>query len=202
MLGEAADPRLVGRLAFFDCVEVLSETVRCHFADCLDQCLRCGFINRMPRLEVIPHGPDAGVFRPLGDCRAVRAGIPSLCDLPDDGFVVLNANRNQLRKRIDIMLEEFACFARDKPRSVRLYLHMGEMRDGTGLRALIQKLGVGDRVVLASTQPGGHPNLADSALNLLYNACDVGLNTASAEGWSMISVEHAATGAPQVVPGS
>ena len=54
---------------------------------------------------------------------------------------------------------------------------------------------------LASTEPGGHPDLPDEELNLLYNACDVGLNTASAEGWGMVSFEHAASGAPQIVPG-
>jgi len=44
--------------------------------------------------------------------------------------------------------------------------------------------------------------LDDRELNLLYNACDVGLNTASSEGWGMVSFEHAATGAAQIVPRS
>jgi D-inositol-3-phosphate glycosyltransferase len=38
---------------------------------------------------------------------------------------VLNANRNQPRKRIDITLRGFALFAVDKPETVQLYLHMG-----------------------------------------------------------------------------
>jgi len=37
-------------------------------------------------------------------------------------------------------------------------------------------------------------------LNVVYNACDVGLNTSSAEGWGLASFEHAATRAAQVVP--
>jgi hypothetical protein len=57
-------------------------------------------------------------------------------------------------------------------------------------------------VVLASTEAGGHPRIDDRALNHLYDACDVGLNSASGEGWGMTSFEYAATGAAQIVPGS
>ena len=41
---------------------------------------------------------------------------------------------------------------------------------------------------------------SDARLNLIYNACDVGLNTAMGEGWGLVSLEHAATGAAQAVP--
>jgi glycosyltransferase involved in cell wall biosynthesis len=37
-------------------------------------------------------------------------------------------------------------------------------------------------------------------LNLLYNACDVGINTSMGEGWGLVSFEHGATGAAQIVP--
>ena len=200
VLGEAPDARLIGRHACFDCVVVLSEAVRRHFAEGLEACLRSGWIDRAPSLEVIPHGLDAGLFHPLPDRRAARATISTLADIADDGFVVLNANRNEPRKRIDVTLEGFARFARGKPANVRLYLHMGETPDGHGLDDQVRALGIADRVVLASTAPGGHPRLDDAALNRLYNACDVGLNTASAEGWGMVSFEHAATGAAQIVP--
>jgi glycosyltransferase involved in cell wall biosynthesis len=170
MLGEAVDAHLVGRLAFFDCVVVLSEVVRRHMAQCFETCLRDGSIDRIPILAVIPHGIDAAVFHPTGDRQASRNRIAALRELPPDSFIVLNANRNEPRKRIDITREGFARFAADKPANVFLHLH-----DGRGLD--------------------------DAELNHLYNACDVGLNTASAEGWGMISFEHAATGAAQIVPG-
>jgi D-inositol-3-phosphate glycosyltransferase len=202
VLGEAADPRLVGRHACFDCVVVLSEAVRRHFAQGFEACRRTGWIDRAPTLEVIPHGLDAGVFHPLTDKRAARAAIPALADLTDDGFVVLNANRNEPRKRIDLTLEGFARFAHGKPDNVRLYLHMGETASGRGLADRIQALGIAQRVVLACGETGGHPRLSDSELNRLYNACDIGLNTASSEGWGMVSFEHAATGAAQIVPGA
>ena len=42
--------------------------------------------------------------------------------------------------------------------------------------------------------------LSDADLNRLYNACAIGLNTSAGEGFGLVSFEHAATGAPQVVP--
>lgn len=40
----------------------------------------------------------------------------------------------------------------------------------------------------------------DDLLNLIYNACDVGINTADGEGWGLVSFEHASCKRPQVVP--
>ena len=44
------------------------------------------------------------------------------------------------------------------------------------------------------------PRFTDEQLNLLYNACDVGLTTTTGEGWGLVSFEHAATKAAQVMP--
>ncbi len=200
LLGPVTDPRLVARLAWLDCLVILSDGVKQHLAACLAESMRLGLIDRMPTLATIPHGFDATIFHPLGDRAALRRTIPGLHDLGDDAFVVLNANKNEPRKRIDLTLQGFARFAEDKPPNVRLYLHMGD--PGGELRQLASALGIASRVVLASSEDGAHPRLDDASLNRLYNACDVGLNTASSEGWGMIGFEHAATGAAQIVPGA
>jgi D-inositol-3-phosphate glycosyltransferase len=152
-------------------------------------------------VDVIPHGVDTETFRPLpaGRAQARRhlfGGDPEW----RDAFVVLNANRPHERKRIDLTIEGFALFARDKPPGVKLWLHHAIM-DGderAAISALASKFGVGDRLRL--TELGSAP-LSDEELNLVYNAGDVGLNTAMGEGWGLVSFEHAATGAAQVVPG-
>ena len=36
-------------------------------------------------------------------------------------------------------------------------------------------------------------------LNMLYNACDIGINTSDSEGFGLVNVEHATTGKPQIV---
>lgn len=163
---------------------------------------------RLPRTVVIPHGVDVNVFRPLfplsGDLgegrRAVRGAL-----LPGDGafadsFIVLNANRNQPRKRIDVTVAGFAQFAGGKPANVRLYLHMGMSDLGWNIRELAHRYGIGDRLIMSHAE-AGPPNLSLAQLNQVYNACDVGINTAEGEGWGLASFEHAATGAAQIVPG-
>jgi glycosyltransferase involved in cell wall biosynthesis len=74
------------------------------------------------------------------------------------------------------------------------------MRDlGCDVLGLADELGIADRLI-TTTRSAAHPHVPDAQLNLIYNACDVGLNTAAAEGFGLVSLEHAAAGAAQVVP--
>lgn len=42
--------------------------------------------------------------------------------------------------------------------------------------------------------------LTDRDINVLYNACDVGLNTCEGEGFGLCQIEHLALGCPQICP--
>lgn len=159
-----------------------------------------------PTVEIIPHGVDTETFYPLqgnGEhvsrrLHARRLLFPDATDL-EQRFIVLNANRNQPRKRIDTTIRGFALFARDKPAHVKLFLHMGVEDVGWNVILLARRYGVEDRVLmssLAKTIQG----VSTAQLNRVYNACDVGINTSSAEGWGLPSFEHAATRAAQIVP--
>jgi glycosyltransferase involved in cell wall biosynthesis len=114
---------------------------------------------------------------------------------------VLNAAKHDARKRLDLTIEGFARFARNKPPDVKLYLHTGATFDGPDIRGLAQRAGITDRLISTDGWLEDHPAVNDEDLNLIYNATDVGINTSSGEGWGLISFEHAATGAPQIVPG-
>ncbi len=159
-------------------------------------------LGRPSEVAVIPHGTDASVFRPLPGGRAdarrrLFAGEPEW----ERSFIVLNANRPHERKRIDLTLEGFARFAADKPSEVKLWLHHAHMdpEQRDAILALAASHGIADR--LRVTELGAAP-LSDAELNLVYNACEVGVNSAMGEGWGMVSFEHAATGAAQIVPDS
>jgi glycosyltransferase involved in cell wall biosynthesis len=153
---------------------------------------------------VLPHGIDSDIFRPLykddlaRSRRLARARLfPERADL-QDALIVLNANRNIRRKRVDLTLEAFAGFARDKL-DAYLYLHMG-MRDfGYDILQMAEALGVRERLLLTTTE-AAKPAVSDERMNLIYNACDVGLNTSMGEGWGLTAFEHAATGGAQLVP--
>ena len=167
---------------------------------------------RFPTLEVIAHGVDTDRFFPIAVAgasfdpdatlarrRAARRHLKIGGDDDDDAFIVLNGNRNMPRKRIDLTLQGFARFASDKPPNVKLYLHMATEDTGWNVLILARRYGIYDRLIMTRAD-NVRPDLPDSELNQLYNACDVGITTTTGEGWGMVSFEHAATGAAQIVP--
>ncbi|HYH86207.1 MAG TPA: hypothetical protein VEX60_12195, partial [Pyrinomonadaceae bacterium] len=99
-----------------------------------------------PGVEVIPHGVDTDTFRPLDDdlrsarLQARKLLFPDAANL-EERFIVLNANRNQPRKRIDTTVRGFALFARDKPPGVNLFLHMGVEDVGWNVVLLARRYG-------------------------------------------------------------
>jgi len=168
---------------------------------------------QFPKLEVIPHGVASDRFYPLpgspersGDdgyipSRRLEARRALKFDDAEhlEAFIVLNANRNMPRKRIDLTMQGFAHFARDKPTNVKLYLHMATEDSGWNVLILAKRYGIFDRLIMTQAD-NSRPTFSDEQLNFLYNACDVGITTTTGEGWGMVSFEHAATKAAQIVP--
>lgn len=166
---------------------------------------------QFPNLEVIPHGVASDKFFPLaGDPDTAGESIPArrlearrflkFDDAEHLGaFIVLNANRNMPRKRIDVTMQGFAQFAKDKPANVKLYLHMATEDSGWNVLILAKRYGIFDRLIMTQAD-NSRPAFSDEQLNLLYNACDVGITTVTGEAWGMVSFEHAATRAAQIVP--
>ena len=212
LLGTPLQLEGIKALAGFDALVTISPGVQALFESVLQDALRQGELTKLPTMAAIPHGFDQALFYPLSpemsgtstpwsNRAALKAAVfADGWGSAEGSFIVLNANRNSPRKHIETTLAGFARFAHDKPPGVRLYLHMAESTQGERLADQAARLGIGTRVRIAGT-PGRHPLCSDAELNLLYNACDVGINTASAEGFGMVSLEHAATGAPQIVPG-
>jgi D-inositol-3-phosphate glycosyltransferase len=154
---------------------------------------------QFPDLEVIPHGVATEKFFPLEDKAEARRHMRLDDAEHRDAFIVLNANRNMPRKRIDLTIHGFALFAKDKPANVKLYLHMATEDTGWNVLILAKRHGVFDRLIMTQAD-NSRPTFSDEQLNNLYNACDVGITTTTGEGWGMPSFEHAATRAAQIVP--
>lgn len=158
-----------------------------------------------PPIAVIPHGRDPVAFHPLDldDRRSrslARDRLFGLGSAVADSFLVLNANRNQPRKRIDLTLQVFRRFVDLVPGAdARLYLHMGLQDHGIRILAEADRLGIENRLLFTRFDKA-HPVVSDEQLNLVYNACDIGLNTAEAEGWGLVAFEHAAARRAQLVP--
>lgn len=198
--GDIPTPSLVEGLIGFDSLYTYSR----HAADQLREALRaCG--NATP-VSVAGHGVDLGTFTPSADVRAAGFDAGARMRLAQDLFalrepswVALNASRPDPRKRIDLSIEAFARFAQGLPSHVRLCLHqaIAHPRFVEPLRQQAVALGIADRILW--WPPRAAP-LDDAALCALYNACAVGLNTSAGEGFGLVSFEHAATGAPQLLP--
>ncbi|MDE3250371.1 MAG: glycosyltransferase [Bacteroidota bacterium] len=192
--GELTRPSLYEGLALFDHVVAYNSFGEREISK----------IEGVNKISKIPHGLDTNAFYPLQpECLIDRSMAKELllgeC-AHENGFIVLNAAKHQLRKRIDLTIEGFALFAKDKPPDVKLFLHTGATFNGPDIRAMVEKAGITDRLIHSAGWLEDHPVVDEEALNLLYNATEVGINTAMGEGWGLLSFEHAATGAPQIVP--
>jgi len=154
------------------------------------------------KYDIIPHGLDTEVFFKVAPTRR-EVRDKYFVEIPNrevlvDSFMVLNANRNQPRKKPDITIEAFSMFAKDKPANVHLYLHMGIKDSYIDLIKFIKYYNLEDRILFTSKKIGAQM-VSDKKLNMIYNICDVGLNTGIGEGWGLVNMEHAVTGAPQIV---
>jgi glycosyltransferase involved in cell wall biosynthesis len=151
------------------------------------------------KLLVIPHGVDSDVFYKLEGTRAeFRRNLFGPDNNLEDKFIILSASRNQPRKRLDITMRGFKIFAKDKP-DVRLYMHCGVVDASIHVAKEAVRLGIDEKLIISNLNYGPQ-QVPLERLNMIYNACDVGINTSMGEGWGLPIVEHAVTGAPQIVP--
>jgi glycosyltransferase involved in cell wall biosynthesis len=159
---------------------------------------------------VFPHGFDHKLYYPVP-----RKVSRDFFHLPENAFIILNLNRNQPRKRWDHTMMAFADVleryhhlkkkdpaAALRPIKLMIATQVQGFWDLTEilehelmLRGVPVELGKESVVCLAKPQ-----QMSDRDINILYNACDIGLNTCEGEGWGLCQSEHAAVGCPQVAP--
>jgi D-inositol-3-phosphate glycosyltransferase len=148
---------------------------------------------------VVPLGVDLDVYAP-GDRTAARDAI----GLPEpirSGFIILNSNRNQPRKRIDLTIRYFADFFHNHcpAKDAYLYMHVCPTGDvGIDVDGFAKYYGLKGRVLLE--QPGVYEGLSEADLALTYHAADMQMSTTQGEGWGLTTMEGMACGLPQVVP--
>jgi len=209
--GKLPDDQWVQSLQSVDRFAVYSQFGKAEVEQSVARLAQAGIRCQFQTVDAIPLGVDTTAFYPLSGSVEAQFAPPGRLpakqqlfpDEPDlaDAFWVLNANRPQPRKRIDLTLKSFALFACEKPANVKLYLHHAIMNaeERQDIVNQAEQLGILDRLQLSPVMDG-RDRITDDDLNLIYNACDVGINTAMGEGWGLVSLEHAATGAAQIVP--
>lgn len=144
-------------------------------------------------ISVIPLGVDHDQFK-LGDKLAARRELK----LKEDAFIVGVVGRNQPRKRLDLALESLHYWITNyDATNVEMLFHVAPTGDvGCNIRALVHYYKLHGKVILSEPHIGrGVDNL-----QTFYQACDVYLSTAQAEGWGLPALEAMACGTPCVLP--
>ena len=161
-----------------------------------------------PDVRVLEHAVDATVFTCMSP--DARKGVRSNLALPDDAIVFLNANRNSQRKRLDLTIAGFVGLLKNNPTKPYYLIVASNLQPTSGAYYDTQRIFMEElkengldlqtfarRFLLIDTSP---PNVwSDEAINQLYNAADVGINTSDGEGFGLCQLEHMYTGAPQIV---
>lgn len=161
-----------------------------------------------PAPSIMEHAVDPSVFSHLP--KDSRITTRKTMNIPTDAIVFLNANRNSQRKRLDLSVMGFVQLLKRNPESQYFFLFVTNMNPQSGAyydlqRVFLEELKANDmdrdkfvqRLMIMDTAPPN--NVADDAINRIYNATDIGVNTSDGEGYGLCQLEHLYTGAPQVV---
>lgn len=150
-------------------------------------------------IEVLRHGFNPEVKFPI-DKKIARKYF----GLGDEDFIILNINRNQPRKRWDIVMKAFAEFV-SRHRGEKFKLFIGTAVTGAWNLMEIYKRELAKRdisfeegqkhIIIIDTPQ----KLSDEEINILLSCGDIGISAADGEGFGLCNFEHAGIGRPQVV---
>ena len=164
------------------------------------QCLKDQGVNRP--IDVILHGFEPEMFKTLP-----RAQIRREMKLPEEAFIYLSVNRNQPRKRYDLLIMAFVELVvkyPTKPVYMMCICDKGE-KGGWWLFEIYQRelklRGVNVEQFAGRLMISAQDMVfRDEDINTFYNLADVGVSAADGEGWGLCNFEQMGVGVPQVVP--
>lgn len=182
-LGVASFPAVYSRYSFYQVLDHLPG---------IKDCFKC-----------IRLGSEPEVFFPLPEDER-KAYREKAFGITDEKFLVMWANRNQMRKDPGRAMAAFHLFHQRVPHSV-LYMHC-RMQD-VGGNIVSQATLLGLRVKGANPEvmfaPQDYTEIAGfdrEKLNKMYNAADVCISTSQGEGWGLTTTEAMAAGTPFIGP--
>jgi glycosyltransferase involved in cell wall biosynthesis len=143
------------------------------------------------------HGFDSETFFPIEKPTKKPSDAPLVC---------LNLNRNQPRKRYDLMAITMALVFAKRPDANIRFVGATDLKTGSWdvprifARELCKRMEPEKATkyldyLLTVPNPG---KLTDEDINRLYNEGDIGLNFAQGEGVGLTTLEHAGIGKPQI----
>ena len=163
--------------------------------------------DSFPDIRVLENAVDTTMFTKMPD--VVRGNIRATMGLPFNAVLMVNANRNSQRKRLDLSIMGFVELLARDPTKPYYYMIVTGLNAQQGAYYDISRIFATEmrrrgldpeefvkRLMLVDTSAKPVP---DSAINEIYNAADIGVNTSDGEGFGLCQIEHLYTGAPQIV---
>ena len=161
-----------------------------------------------PDVRVLEHAVDPTIFSCMSE--DAKKGVRTNLGLPSDAIVMLNANRNSQRKRLDLTISGFVGLLKKNPTKPYYMMIASNLQPQTGAYYDVQRIFMEElkdngmefqtyarHLLLIDTSP---PNVwSDEGINQLYNSAHIGINTSDGEGFGLCQLEHMYTGAPQIV---
>jgi glycosyltransferase involved in cell wall biosynthesis len=164
------------------------------------KCLKDQGITRP--IDILGHGFEKEVFTTIP-----RLEVRKKLGLPPEAFIISALNRNQPRKRYDLLVMAFVELIVKYPTKPIFLMCICDKGEKGGwwlfeiyarelkLRGVsIEKFA--NRLMLSSQDM----SFRDEDINMFYNLADIGINTADGEGWGLCNFEQMGVGVPQVVP--
>ena len=153
-------------------------------------------------IGVLCHGMDYSV-----NPRLTKADARQKINIPNETLLLMNVNRNTVRKRYDLVILAFAEIISKYPtRDIRMFCVCdGGQRGGYPLMDIyvneLKKHGlVISQHINKLLQIANDLTHNDEVINAIYNCADIGLTCAEAEGFGLCTFEMMGLGIPQVVP--
>jgi glycosyltransferase involved in cell wall biosynthesis len=152
-------------------------------------------------VDVMTHAFESSFFKPIPK-HIARESIK----LPQDSFIYLSLNRNQPRKRLDILIMAFVELIVKYPMK-QLYLMCICDKGDKGGYPLFDIFGRELQLRGASIDIFGGRLLViskdccytDDEINMFYNLSDCGVSAADGEGFGLCAFEQMGVGVPQVL---
>lgn len=145
-------------------------------------------------VTMIPHGIDYKFWSTPVHPAQVQMKKMEMFGNPDV-FIIASFDRNQPRKNLPAILEAFTMHVKDHPKS-RLLLHMSNVDQGWNMMQLAHEFNIKDKIYITPNISAAK-GIPDQEMRLLYNCCDLMINTAWGEGFGM-NLQHGMTcGVPQ-----
>lgn len=152
------------------------------------------------RLRTIPHGVNTKEFFPISQTELKTFKRAIFGETASDKFMVMNCNRNQLRKLIPSNLIAFKEFQKSVPNSF-IYLNMQAVDVGWNLIECCQSLGLEvNRDVFFPPNFNTQKGLSTEDLNKLFNCADLLTSTATGGGWELAVTQAFATRTAVLMP--